>query len=90
MFIAWRCLYAAVVSSRVDGTPIRLDRAYNRVFQMTISRLKANGEKWLLWARKNAHTGLKSVIPEDKRERTVIKFSPFGAACLLACFITQT
>ena len=89
MFIAWRCLYAAVVSSRVDGTPLHLDRAYNRVFQMTISRLKANGEKWLLWARKNAHTGQKSVIPEDKRERTVIKFSPFGDYTVSATLMAE-
>ena len=78
MFIAWRCLYAAVVSSRVDGTPLLLEKAFNRTLQMTISRLKANGEKWLLWAQKNHHTGLKSVIPEDKREKTVITFSMFG------------
>ena len=41
MFIAWRCLYAAVVSSRVDGTPLLLEKAFSRTLQKTISRLKA-------------------------------------------------
>ena len=49
MFIAWRCLYAAVVGSRVDDVPIDLQRAYKRTLQLTISRLRAYGEKWKLW-----------------------------------------
>ena len=73
MFIAWRCLYAAVVGSRVDDVPIDLQRAYKRTLQLTISRLRAYGEKWKLWCNKNRHTGLKSIIPVDKRDRTVIE-----------------
>ena len=73
MFIAWRCLYAAVVGSRVDDVPIDLQRAYKRTLQLTISRLRAYGEKWKLWCNKNKHTGLKSIIPVDKRDRTVIE-----------------
>ena len=29
--------------------------------------------KWKLWCNKNRHTGLKSIIPVDKRDRTVIE-----------------
>ena len=45
MFIAWRCLYAEVVRSRVDERPLDLTAAYKRTMQVTITRLKAYGEK---------------------------------------------
>ena len=64
---------ARVVGSRVDDVPIDLQRAYKRTLQLTISRLRAYGEKWKLWCNKNRHTGLKSIIPVDKRDRTVIE-----------------
>ena len=41
MCIAWRCLYAEIVASRVDQRPIKLAHAYKRTVQMCISRLKA-------------------------------------------------
>ena len=73
IFLAWRCLYAAIVHSRVDNVKIDLPRAHNRTMQMTITRLRAYGEKWSLWTRINTHTGNKSVFPEKHRLRTVIK-----------------
>ena len=48
MFIAWRCLYAEVVRSRIDERPIDLAAAYKRTIQVTITRLKAYEEKWKL------------------------------------------
>ena len=75
MFIAWRCLYAAIVHSRVDKTPLRLTSAYNRTLQMTITRLRAYGEFWRRWTRINHFTGNKSVFPENKRKRVVIKMA---------------
>ena len=74
MFIAWRCLYAAIVHSRVENAPLDLPRAYNRVWQMTITRLRAEGEKWNLWHRMNENTGNKSFFPLEYRERGVIRF----------------
>ena len=41
MFIAWRCLYAAILGSRVDNRPLNLDYAYKRTLQLCITRLKA-------------------------------------------------
>ena len=51
----------------------RSERTNVRCMQLTISRLRAYGEKWKLWCNKNRHTGLKSIIPVDKRDRTVIE-----------------
>ena len=41
IFIAWRCLYAAIVGSRVDDRPLNLGYAYYRTLQMTITRVRA-------------------------------------------------
>jgi hypothetical protein len=49
MFIAWRCLYAEVVRSRVDERPLDLTAAYKRTMQVTITRLKAYGEKFFFF-----------------------------------------
>jgi hypothetical protein len=78
LFIAWRCLYAAVVGSRVDDKPLDLEYAYYRTLQMTITRVTAYGEKWKLWSIKNKFTSLKCIIPLDKRDRVVIEQDMFG------------
>ena len=75
MFIAWRCLNTATVHSRVDKTPLRLTSAYNRTLQMTITRLRAYGEFWRRWTIINHYTANKSVFPENKRKRVVIKMA---------------
>ena len=72
LFIAWRCLYAAVVGSRVEDKPLNLEYAYYRTLQMTITRVTAYGEKWKLWCTKNKCTSLKCTIPLDKQDRVVI------------------
>ena len=89
MFIAWRCLYAAIVGSRVDERPLNLEYAYKRTLQMCITRLRAYGEKWLLWSRKNQHTSMKSVIPEDKRDRTVIRQEMLGMYHISQAFFDE-
>ena len=40
--------------------------------RMTITRLRAYGERWNLWSRINRNTGNKSVFPKDKRDRKVV------------------
>ena len=89
MFIAWRCLYAAIVGSRVDERPLNLEYAYKRTLQMCITRLRAYGEKWLLWSRKNQHTSMKSVIPENKRDRTVIRQEMLGTYRISQAFFDE-
>ena len=78
LFIAWRCLYAAIVGSRVDDRPLNLEYAHYRTLQMTITRVKAYGEKWRMWCIKNKNTGLKCIIPLDKRDRVVIDQDMLG------------
>ena len=75
VFIAWRCLYAEIVYSRVEEAPMRIDRAYNRVWQMTITRLRAEGEKWRLWHKINVGSGKRSYFPEKFQNRRVIVFT---------------
>ena len=69
LFLAWRCLYAELVRGRVDNVTPDLNIAYTRVISMNISRLKAYGERWLRWARKNKNTGNKSYIPERHQNK---------------------
>ena len=78
LFIAWRCLYAAVVRSRVEDKPLNLEYAYYRTLQMTITRVTAYGEKWKLWCTKNRYTSLKCTIPLDKQDRVVITQDTLG------------
>ena len=89
MYIAWRCLYAEIVASRVDQRPIKLAHAYKRTVQMCISRLKAHGEKWLAWVNKNRHTSNKSFIPLKKQNRTVIRQNGEGDYVIHAAFFSE-
>jgi hypothetical protein len=75
IFIAWRCLYAEIVHARLDKAPMKIDRAFNRVWQMTITRLKAEGEKWRKWHQINKGSGRKSHYPKKYRDRKVMTFS---------------
>ena len=45
IFIAWRCLYAELVHSKVEKVPVSLTAAVARVWQMVITRLKAEGRR---------------------------------------------
>eukprot|EP00966_Prymnesium_polylepis_P132463 3062445-Prymnesium_polylepis.2 len=36
MFIAWRCLYAEVVGSRIENRRLRLETAYARMIRMVV------------------------------------------------------
>ena len=47
--MGWRCLYAALVRTRVDGTPLTLQYAVLRCMRMLHSRVTAYGRKWELW-----------------------------------------
>ena len=49
LFLAWRCLYAETVRARLSGEQLKLKHAYARTILMTISRLKAQGQKWHRW-----------------------------------------
>ena len=89
MFIAWRCLYAEIVGSRVDERPLNLGYAYKRTLKMCITRLRAYGEKWLLWSRKNHNTSMKSIIPVNRRDRTVIRQEILGTYSISQVFFDE-
>ena len=72
-FLAWRCLYAELVSGRIDDKIPNITNAYKRCLLMTHTRLVAYGEKWLRWVRKNRGTALKSYIPEKHQNKIIIK-----------------
>ena len=56
---------------------------------MCITRLRAYGEKWLLWSRKNQNTSMKSVIPVNKRDRTVIRQEMLGTYHIAQAFFDE-
>ena len=49
LFLAWRCLHAETVRARTKSEHLKLKHAYARVVLMSISRLKAQGQKWYRW-----------------------------------------
>ena len=68
MFIAWRCLYAAVVSARIEGKILKLSRAYACMVRLLVSRLRANGVKWYKWSRRTRF------IPPQKTKLFPLKY----------------
>ena len=40
-FIGWRCIYAAIVNSRIEGTLLKDETALKRAVSMIISRIRA-------------------------------------------------
>jgi len=70
--IAFRCLYAAITKTRLEGGLLNLEAAYARAMHMTKSRISAYGEKWKQWVVDNDKTHKKSVIPRDHTDKTVM------------------
>ena len=72
-FIAWRCLYAAVVASRIDKIPLDLEKAYKRALALLYSRSLAVGEKWKTWAYIGAmHDPPRMTPPQSKHYLSAI------------------
>ena len=78
IFLAFRCLYAAVVNSRVEGTPIDLRSALRRMACMLVSRLNASGEKWKGWVQKGANKRRPHIIPPKHQSKGVIFTDEMG------------
>ena len=75
MFLAWRCLYAEVVKSRIEDKRLSLDEAYKRMVAMTINRLKAQGVKWHRWYSRIRYIqpDKRKVFPKRYRKRKLMR-----------------
>ena len=73
--LGWRCLYAEITRARIDDIQINLKRALKRTLAMTISRVKAYGEKWLKWFRRTCHSSRSKLIAEKHKNYKMIKVS---------------
>ena len=76
--LAWRCLYAEIVSARIESTEPDLEKALRRTVSMLVGRVKAYGEKWRRWHLRNRHTTKKSVIPLRHRNYKMIEVEEDG------------
>ena len=92
--LAWRCLYATIVGSRVDGKSANLDNTLARFASMLHSRVDAYGLKWRNWSQKNRWSGNLHIIPSKHRDKGLIsqewdgqyslspKITKFHEACI--------
>ena len=78
LFIAFRCLYAALTESRLDSVPLDLEAAYERLVSMVVSRLNASGEKWLEWVRRGERKRKPHIIPQRHCDKCVMSCEPTG------------
>ena len=78
IFIAFRCLYAAITESRLDAVPLDLAAAYDRTVSMVVSRLNAVGEKWKEWVRRGERKRTPHIIPKKHCEKCVMSSEPDG------------
>ena len=78
--MGWRCLYAALVRTRVDGTPLTLQHAVLRCMRMLHSRVTAYGRKWELWMirQRGKREADQKRIPRRYQKRAFIKQGPLG------------
>ena len=75
LFLAWRCLYAEVVTARIEDKDLNLKHAYARLVGLIICRLKASGQKWYRWYSRTRGIRTKKVkqFPKRYRIRKLIK-----------------
>jgi hypothetical protein len=77
-FLAWRCLYAAMVTSRVEDTTLDLEKAFKRLVAMIISRLRAYGYRWRTWVGSSWFRHQPNVIGRKNLDKKLISFTPDG------------
>ena len=71
MFLAWRCIYAAIVTSRIEQKPLETEKAYKRLISMLISRYTAEAEFWKSWVQQAHFSYTPRIIPQQHREKVV-------------------
>ena len=78
--MAWRSLYAETVKARMDDKTLNMKRAIWTWARLTLSRVKAYGNKWYKWYLKQRLWQPKKtkIIPEQYRKYILIEFRPQG------------
>ena len=76
--IAWRCLYAETVGSRIDKRPPQWDKTLKRAISMIIGRVTAYGEKWRSWYLKQRYRTKGKIIAEKYRKLKLISSDEHG------------
>ena len=72
--IAWRCLYAQSVKTKLEGGQLNLEEAVYKTLRLTLARVIAHGNKWRNWYRRQAgHTSPKT-FPLEHQEKVLITF----------------
>jgi hypothetical protein len=71
-FLGWRCLYAEIVNSRIEGRTINLENALKRVISMLIGRLRAYGKKWADWVRASRLRTSPNTISRKHRNKKLL------------------
>jgi hypothetical protein len=77
-YLAWRCLYAAIVKARIDEETLDLDKALKRVIAMLIGRLRAFGRKWKDWVHAGMHHKQPHIIPMKHRNKKILTQDDVG------------
>ena len=89
LFLAWRCLYAAIQHSRLEGVALDLRKAYARLIDMIVSRLNAYGEKWKQWAVRGAKKRKTHIIPRKHHDKILLECIETGDYWLSGALLAE-
>ena len=76
--ISWRCLYAAIVESRLENSALKLQAAYDRMVSMVHGRVRAYGEKWRMWVEAGRNFKKPRGIAQKHLEKILLTFHDDG------------
>ena len=78
MALAWRCIYAEIVSSRKNNTPLSTEKAHDRLISMVHSRTVAEANKWKRWVEKTFFQRKMESIPMKHWDKVIYVQGPLG------------
>ena len=70
--MAWRTLYAQTVKTKLEGGHLNLPEAVYKTLRLTLSRVKAYGNKWQTWYRRQAGRTKPKTFPEEHQQHALI------------------
>ena len=78
VLLAWRCLYAEVVSADEEGRQCNPAMALRRTLTMLRTRLVAYGRRWMRWSAGNRLTSRKWMVPTQHRKKKLFECDESG------------